>query len=305
MSYSYIVYCIIHDELNDSSFTLINKELQDIFTFSCEYGCLYATEWLYNYAIEKDIELNININEEQPFRTACQYGHKDIAEWLYNLSKNYGRKIDINAMNDYAFSACENGFEHVAKWLYDLSKTDGNTKININVWSDYAFIFSCSSGYINIAKWLYDLSQIDDNNAINIRENNDVAFKYTCQHNQKEVAEWLCTLNDAYNIIYDTNQIIPKISNVRSILLDNDIDKITKEIKKTIDISKSDDVCMVCLENSAPLWIILDCGHELCKECFLNIDKCPFRCKNFIDQSKVKLINNNFGYDNSDKVFYL
>ena len=49
---------------------------------------------------------------------------------------------------------------------------------------------------------------------------------------------------------------------------------------------------MICLNDTCQYWVQLDCGHELCAECYVNISACPLKCTDNIDESKVKLIVN-------------
>jgi hypothetical protein len=65
------------------------------------------------------------------------------------------------------------------------------------------------------------------------------------------------------------------IRDIRTILVGNDADTISKILSKSKELRKSDDDCMVCLDNGSPYWVKLDCSHEVCSGCFVYLDMCP------------------------------
>lgn len=188
------------------------------------------------------------------FLWACKSGEKDIAEWIYNLSKrNPGTKIDIHEDNEYLFRvSCTYGNLEMAKWLYNISKIDNNIKINIRIFDDYVFINSCSSG-------------------------------------SKEIAEWLCTICNDYKISYQQGNMVPCIWNIK-VALTNSSQKELEKLFSTSEVSTDDSDCMVCFDNENKFRIKLGCNHEVCLSCFINIDRCPYRCTPSIDINDIKLI---------------
>jgi hypothetical protein len=147
-----------------------------------------------------------------------------------------------------------NGHKDTAEWLYCISKKDGNTKVLINAMDDYA-------------------------------------FRESCGNRHKDTAEWLCTLDSRYRIKYsDTGAIIPHIRNIKAILLENDIQAIGELLIESKELVKSDENCMVCLDNCSPYWIGLDCAHQVCSGCFVRIDGCPLKCNREFNMSSMKII---------------
>lgn len=47
--------------------------------------------------------------------------------------------------------------------------------------------------------------------------------------------------------------------------------------------------CMICLFNEYNYWVKLDCNHGICSDCFAFIKKCPLRCNESINLSKIKI----------------
>ena len=79
------------------------------------------------------------MNQYYDFVRCCQIG--DIVKAKHIISKKDANiKWDLNEAFRRSYI---NGHKQVAEWLYNLSKSDENTKININIESDYAFKMSC------------------------------------------------------------------------------------------------------------------------------------------------------------------
>jgi len=250
------------------------------------------------YNLFKDdwcLKVNINAYDDYAFRHSCKNGHKEPAEWLYNLSKtDDNTKIDIHTLDEYAFRySCENGHKDIAEWLYDLSKTDGNTKINININNNWAFEHACINGHKDIAEWLYYLSKIDNNGGFNINQDDDYIFRQSCTNGHLEVTEWLCTLDPSYQIKRDNNgKLVPYIKNIKTFLTNNETDRINEFMETSASFDRTSDTCLICFDDTAIYWILLDCGHELCSNCFTQINRCPMRCKESINLSKIRIICN-------------
>lgn len=265
----------------------INAGNECCFRWACASGNFELVKWLYETAEIDNMKINIHADNDCSFRWTCSNGHMIIAMWLYNLSKTNNDNINIHANNEYAFQwSCINNHFAVASWLYEQSKKD-NTKININANNDFAFRLTCKTGHFNIVKWLYELSQTDNNIPINIYANNDCAFRFACINNHQEIAEWLCSLSKKYRTKIKCGQLIACLPDLKTILKENISDEINKLIDK--NLQKSEVNCMICLDDGCPYWTKLDCGHEVCANCYVNISKCPLRCNNSINNNKVKI----------------
>lgn len=265
------------------------------FKLSCKNGHKEIAEWLYNISkIDDNKKIDISRVGEDAFFYACYNGYKEIAEWLYGISKiDNNTKININIENDIIFKkVCENGHQHIAEWLYQISKIDNNTKIDIHTDNEFPFRTACEFGYINLAKWLYNLSKVDNNSEINIHILDDYAFILSCQNNHVELAKWLCDITNSlkstykFTIIYSDNKLIPLIQNIKTIFKFSKEDELDKIFENSEFRSTNDD-CMICRDNLDKYWVQLDCKHEICSYCFINIDRCPYRCHDIINLHKV------------------
>lgn len=258
------------DKLNEN-------DIINLFNRGCEKGDKSLIEWLHN---NFSSEIEKNINDVFFFQIACKNGHKEIAEWLLNKFPS----IDIHACEEYAFNfSCINGHKEIAEWLYNLSETK-NHRIDIHAEDEFIFQLSCSNGHREVAEWLYNLS-IKNNNKINIHLFDNYVFRFSCLNGHREVAEWLCTLDSRYIIKYENNELKPHIKRIKEIIEENEIEKF---IDTSIKDKKLDD-CIICLDNISKYWIKLDCNHEICFDCFTKIERCPYRCNEYINEDEIKI----------------
>jgi ankyrin repeat protein len=115
------------------------------FRILCEYGHLYASQWL----LEIQPTIDISFNSDDAFRNACQNGHLPIAQWLFEIKPT----INISTENEYAFRyACLNGHLHVAKWLLKIKPTimkfDYQNRIN-----NMSKLYICCYYYFHKNQW--------------------------------------------------------------------------------------------------------------------------------------------------------
>lgn len=112
------------------------------FITSCEHGHMEIAKWLFSkvfidatakhYAFVEScirdniniakwlILIDVNIDNDQIFRTCCEKGSFTTAQWLYSTFD-----IDIHADHEYAFRhSCENGHMVITKWLHSLGNVD-------------------------------------------------------------------------------------------------------------------------------------------------------------------------------------
>jgi hypothetical protein len=179
--------------------------------------------------------------------------------------------------------------------LCNLVRSDGyrddiddidNIKSNIQ----HYFLFSCRKGHLDIAEWLYSISKTDMNTKININAKDDFAFRWACLNGHKDVAEWLSILDSRYQIRYNEDDMMyPYIRNIKTILLENDVQSIEGYLIESKGLIQSGEDCMVCLGSDSSYWIKLDCNHEVCSDCFVRIDRCPLKCKNEFDIGNISL----------------
>jgi hypothetical protein len=284
---------IRYDRLTDIDLASVIENVQSYFIASCIGGDKDVAEWLYCLSKVSGNRVLINENDDYPFRVSCQSGYRDVAEWLYSTSKvDNNVKVDINACNSYAFVySCKNGHQDVVQWLYCLSKSDGNTEININIDNEYPFRLSCAYGHKSVAEWLYSTSK--NQKGIDITACNDYAFAASCIWGYTEIAEWLCMLDSRYKIEYSHGVMMPQIRSIKTILLENDTRSISELISKSKHPNKSCGDCMICLSDDSQIWVKIDCGHEVCSDCFVHIDRCPLKCNDGFNMNNVSIMHNN------------
>jgi hypothetical protein len=225
------------------------------------------------------------------FVWCCESGFQSVAEWVYNLSRdNPNKRIDLNVGSEYVFRiSCGKGRKEMAQWLYDISKIDGNTKIDINALDEFPFREACKNNYLDVAKWLYDLSKTDYNEKIDVRVHDDSIFVESCENNQKDVAEWLCSICNDYEISYEGDKMVAVVWNIRIILKHTDPADLDG-IYNCCEIKNVNEDCMICFDSENRYRVKLNCSHEVCSACFIQITRCPCRCKKGIDLDEIKLI---------------
>ena len=99
------------------------------------------------------------------FKYACDNGLLEIAQWLLEVDETTGvddGKIciyglsNLNAGQNYFYSACLSGKLHIAQWFYEMAKID-NKLSYINFYFEdprYLFTLVCERGQVDIINWL-------------------------------------------------------------------------------------------------------------------------------------------------------
>jgi ankyrin repeat protein len=157
------------------------------FYSACEHGKNIIAKWLIN----NYHNIDINGNDDHPFRKACEYGYLDTAQWLTTISST----INIHAKFDYSFRhSCINGHKNVVEWLIS-----NYPDIDVHSCDEYAFRYTCQYGNLVLAEWLTD--HYPD---INIHINNEYALRLSGACGQHHVMVWLLeTFPDIDIHVYD------------------------------------------------------------------------------------------------------
>lgn len=102
----------------------------------------------------KDAELIFDNKIEFLFRMCCQQLNVRTIEWMFNYAKNKGLNIDIHANDENAIIIiCSCGNYYIAKWLLDYAKARGDP-INIHIRNDMIFKVTRMHGHSHIIKLL-------------------------------------------------------------------------------------------------------------------------------------------------------
>ena len=229
----------------------------------------------------------------------------NILNWLYKFYKN----PYYDFYNIFCY-VCESGNLLIAQWLYSKFKYEIRlnrlNKIN-NQMSQYDFLNKIiSSNNIEMLLWL---------DTLNIKYNNSVLnsiFNNVCILNKLHYIPWLLNKRQNYYIktpviesIKQGNHI--ELSNIFQTLypnyyhriIDNKIISIkflTKIQKDTAFnnekyiIKEKIDECLICFEKN-DYNIKLECKHLFCRDCYIELKKCPM-CLRQIDDTKIILIKN-------------
>ena len=267
----------------------LHVDNEKIFRKLCANSNRILLEWLISVSKSDSYFININACDDEGFRWMCVNGRTDDAEWLYNISKD-NKKININALEDNAFqNCCKENRLHTAKWLYNLSKIDGNTKIDIHSGNGYSFIVSCTCCHEELAIWLYGISNTDDNVMITITPNFGNRYALVAyDKKQYKLVELLCSITDIgfFTGYADGEMKLIKSTDIKQILIINDANMIKKVAEKSTD---QQEACIICFEYNK-FWVKFQCPHQVCKDCYLKINICPYRCICDISSMFVKLI---------------
>ena len=153
---------------------------------------------------------------------------------------------------------------------------------------------------------------IDNLNIIyNVRVLNTL-FNEICIKNKINYISWFINKKINYKICYTTLEFIKKnnnieLSNILKLIFPNYYCKIIDDkiisnkfisniIKNTVLDNKKYiiheyiDECLICIEKNE-YNIKLECNHKFCRDCYIELTKCPM-CLKHIDYNKIILIKN-------------
>ena len=192
----------------------IDKYIVNLVDLRSLTNLLLVNKFFYEIIIAKPVmDQQKQINDMQLrtitdiFIEACGRGFLEYTIYLVNENK-----IDIRAVNDYAFRySCRYGHLKLAQWLICLGESSGYSKIDIRTINDYAFGWSCEKGYLELAQWLVCLGESSGYTKIDIHANDDYAFGWSCVNKHLELAQWLVQLGESSGYgKFGSNFLIPE-----------------------------------------------------------------------------------------------
>lgn len=146
----------------------------EIFCECCKYDNLDFAKWLYSFG-----DINVNSEDNNPFRLACMCGHLNIAKWIYFLGV-----IDMQIIREEFLISCNLDYPEIMLWMHSLEGFD-HSSIN-----NEAFVKACLATNIFSAKWLYGLGNVD------IYQQNNIVFRETNYlGNYLDIFKWLYTID--------------------------------------------------------------------------------------------------------------
>jgi len=288
-------------------------------------------KWLYEVSVDDEKNgirqrIDININDDEMFSHSFSgYQVNELGQWLYDVSEKQGKIINIHSHNEKALrdlsnhhNKSNNEVNKTIKWLYSIMIKNG-TRFDIHANNEEIFINFCLNNNLEMAKWIYELSLNEEllgiGYKINIHANNDHAYRKCFEYGMWEIVEWLMEIcrDYGYRVIkkHNKEKKISIIINIRSELAKLLKKKKHKQIVKVYSDSdnkddmdsddfiqdyRDDEHCMICLcdrciISGKNLWVRLDCSHRLCLVCFVQVNKCPYRCKPSVNLDDIKLLD--------------
>lgn len=152
-----------------------------------------------------DIRIPYLNRSEKLFLNACEGGYPNVIKYF---PKMYPGLIYCNEHTFFfgiAFNYCaDSGSLGMMKLLLDM--VNHIIKIDIHLYSDYAFRKFCENGNLDCAKWLYDYG-IRINSPVDIHVNSDDAFWRACINGHIELTKWLLEIFDNTNSPLDPDII--------------------------------------------------------------------------------------------------
>jgi hypothetical protein len=205
----------------------------------------------------------------------CEKGNLLIAQWLYSKFKYEIRLNRINKINNITYQRDlldkiidSNNYEMLL-WIDNL-----NIKFNYSV-LNILFNKICVNKKLNYISWFL-------NKKINYKVCN-TTLEFIKNNNNIELSNIFKLIFPNYYCKIIDNKIISN-KFISNIIKDNVLDD-----KKYI-IHEYIDECLICIEKNE-YNIKLECNHKFCRDCYIELKKCPMCLRN-IDINKIILIKN-------------
>ena len=119
---------------------------------------------------------NMHEKKKSIYETFIEVCGKGFLSYAMFFAKE--NKININADNEYPFRwICANGHIEMANWLIQLGESEEYKRINIHTNDECAFRWNCVNGHIEMARWLIQLGESGEYNRINIHAVDEYAYQ--------------------------------------------------------------------------------------------------------------------------------
>jgi hypothetical protein len=291
-----------------------------MFRYAVENNNLPVMEWI--YSISDNLMNNLNIKLPRLLIAKCMQNRSwnslspidsiyiqqksiRILDWLYKFYKN-----DIFDYFALFCNICHSGNLLIAQWLYSKYKYEIRlNRLNLlkeEILQQDILLKIIESTNVEILIWLDVLNIKFTNRILNI------GFNYACMYNNLSAVKWFLNKKVKYYIQYYVLDMILVKNNIELVkilsgyfsnycykIVDNKIIShkfISKTIKDNIlnnekyIIKEKVDDCMICIENTT-YHIKLECKHMYCRDCYIELNKCPM-CMKKINKTNIILIKN-------------
>jgi len=253
----------------------------------------YIIPWKYttpieSISIQKEIIIILNKlytekkitdfqNNSSLFFGTCETGNILLAQWLYSKYKTH---IDFNLINrhnnqfNFLYNIIVNENIEVLYWLSQLKEIYFSPVV-----LNRGLLVTCSNNQPLFFKWILNklLKKQKHNQILSLSLVNIIKEK-----NCLEIAIILSEIMHEYYIKIIDNRIIS------SRIINESDKKVMNHHHYTIN--EKFDNCEICFENPEH-YIKLECKHAYCRDCYLELQKCPM-CLRIINKKEIKLIKN-------------
>ena len=258
--------------INDYSYNLLNKinnellnnNINDIFQLN-EFYTLFETK---NKNINLIIDELISDNDDKINYNKYLSYKKDL-----HLSFDYFNSKDIIKAKEYLLKNIKDiSYTLLIKFKNELLSKD-------NIVNIYKFLNLVEIENYNIKKLINEI--IETNNNLNFLHNKKICFQNLKNYKTCDSCLNLNVLNINYNCGHEVcfNCYNPNLNNCVNCKSFNSKNNLTNKIKLFLKL-KNNKKCCICFNEK--LHINLNCGHELCVDCYNNIadDYCIYHyCK--------------------------
>uniref|UniRef100_A0A6C0H6I5 RING-type domain-containing protein n=1 Tax=viral metagenome TaxID=1070528 RepID=A0A6C0H6I5_9ZZZZ len=198
---------------------------------------------------------------------------KGIEKGMYNLGYLYYKEKDYDNAKKYYLMAIEKG--HVIS-MYNLGEIYHSVEKDYDNAKKY-YLMAIEKGYVNA---MNNLGSLYYNKKDNVN-----AKKYWLMAIEKGCANAINNIKRIMNEI-ELYFCLKEMEN-KNELIENEIKRLKKTKKvneyenKLIYFGELNNIknCEICLDNDK-LHLLMECGrHDICKDCFIKVEKCPY-CRN-------------------------
>ena len=160
-----------------------------------EYCATGNIDWVNEMLTHRTVD--INVKEEEGFRTACYNGQLAVVKYLLTSPKLKSNRLPFANLHTGGESglhnACQGGHLQVVKYLLTSPEiiAAGHTYPNLHAKEETAFINACVSGNIELVKYLLTSPDVVSFGYPNIHAQNDLGFRCACYSGHLDMVKYL------------------------------------------------------------------------------------------------------------------
>ena len=149
-----------HENNGNSMYKIdLHDQNDEILKISCKNGRVSIVKWIWQLAIDIELEFKIQQNIQHAFYFSCLYCHIELVEWFWDLflQKKIHLTADALTIQYYMLritSKSHGGIEKKCLLMLQFLKKNCKEIIDIHCNEDELFTNCISKGHFQIAKWL-------------------------------------------------------------------------------------------------------------------------------------------------------